>query len=399
MKNSKVIFFKEMKRIFTDRRMLLALFLPGILIFFLYSFMGEFMNSKVFVTEIKDTTYQIAYTENYTTNPDSDSPILLTALDAYIKEKEPTNTFEATKIKVSEVEEYKTKLENSEIDLLITYTDNFETLVYTDPSAKLDNSVCLFYNGKTAVSSSLYTNVNSLVATCYNNYLVNIVNGEYLKPNVSEEEYTLKKVMAFIFPMITVSMLCSSALSICPETIAGEKERGTLTSILLTPIERKEFVFGKVSALVIVAIAGGMTSFMGIILSLPKMFNGLALAIDPGMIIGTLLIIVSMMMFFVSFGVLISTLSNSIKEANSFLGPLSGLFMALALVPSFVGTNIGFSFIPVLNLSNALSAMINGGQGMYLYFIFAILSNILFTGLFIFLTTKLFKKEQVILGH
>ena len=65
MKNAITVFKKEMRRFFTDRRMLAALFLPGIIIFLVYSLMGKFFTSAILDNKVTDTSYRIAYTGNY----------------------------------------------------------------------------------------------------------------------------------------------------------------------------------------------------------------------------------------------------------------------------------------------------------------------------------------------
>lgn len=65
MKNLWTIIKKELRRFFTDKRMLMALLLPGILIFIVYSVMGNVMKD---VTTGKDHTFTIRV-ENQPTDP------------------------------------------------------------------------------------------------------------------------------------------------------------------------------------------------------------------------------------------------------------------------------------------------------------------------------------------
>ena len=65
MKNILVIFKKELKRFFTDRRMLLSMFIPGLAIYLVYTLMGNIFKNQTFSTATKNVTYQVAYTDNY----------------------------------------------------------------------------------------------------------------------------------------------------------------------------------------------------------------------------------------------------------------------------------------------------------------------------------------------
>ena len=55
MRNVLTIFLKELKRVFTDKRMLISLFLPGVLIYFVYTLMGTVMTKVVTQSSTKDT--------------------------------------------------------------------------------------------------------------------------------------------------------------------------------------------------------------------------------------------------------------------------------------------------------------------------------------------------------
>ena len=64
MKHIFAVFKKEMKRFFTDKRMLISLFLPGILIFVLYTVMGKVMTNVEDSFIAKEYKYKIVLTDN-----------------------------------------------------------------------------------------------------------------------------------------------------------------------------------------------------------------------------------------------------------------------------------------------------------------------------------------------
>ena len=69
MKHIFAVFKKEMKRFFTDKRMLISLFLPGILIFVLYTVMGKVMTNVEDSFIDKEYKYKIVLTDNYSSSP------------------------------------------------------------------------------------------------------------------------------------------------------------------------------------------------------------------------------------------------------------------------------------------------------------------------------------------
>ncbi len=403
MKNILIILKKELKRFFTDRRMLLAMFLPGILIFAIYRAMGSLMGNVASSTEPSQTTFRIAYTDNY--GDKTVKPKLLSVYDAYLENKDlnkNNNEVKYTMITTAQVDEYKAKLIAEEIDLVIVYSDNFEA--QKDVSGAGAN-IDMYYYGKNAASESIYSTIGNLIDASYTNYSVNgslDKDGKPISPNVDEEggSAMLQKILAFVLPMVTVSLLYSTVISFCPESISGEKERGTLASVLMTPIKKSEFVIGKIIALSIVAVASGLVSFLGLIFSLPSMMAGATLTLGFGQAILLMFIMVTMLLFFVGLGVLVSAIANTVKEAGSYLGPLSLVFMIGAIVPIILGSNQAWlGFIPVVNFAASISALTTGAEGITLLLTFTVISNLVYTGLLVFAVTKVFNQEKMLLGH
>ena len=65
-----------------------------------------------------------------------------------------------------------------------------------------------------------------------------------------------------------------------PESIAGEKERGTIATLLVTPMKRSSLALGKVFSLSIIALLAGCSSFIGTFAALPKMMGGELTGVD-----------------------------------------------------------------------------------------------------------------------
>ena len=398
MNNIKTIFCKEIRRFFTEPRMLAALFLPGILIFLLYTLMGSLIESEFASSSGMPTnyTYKIAATDNYGENP---APLIFDVFGSYVETSEKTNTFEPTFIKSEEVNEYKEKLLNNEYDLLIVFDDDFETSLISSSGEKCN--ISLFYNGANEVSTYTYNLFSSLVDSTYTRFTVNIENGIYVNANVSNEDYALKSIMSFIVPLVTIALLFSAVISICPEAIAGEKERGTLALLLMTPIKRSEIAIGKISALTITSLASGIVSFLGLVISLPSLIGGdisVASLFSPATFIMLLLLIITTLIVFTSIGLVISTFSKSIKEAGSYLTPIMTILMIAAIIPFSVDmTNIGFAFIPLLNIVSSMNLLITESNFVAIlpYISITVVTNIILSALFIFLTAKMFNSERI----
>lgn len=401
MKNIKTIFFKELRRFFTEPRMLAALFLPGIIIYIFYSLMGTFMEASFAPSSGKpeNYTYQIVATNNYSST-DEVAPLIFDVFDAYLPINESSNKSEYHYINLDQVSEYKEALSNHEYDLLIVFNDNFEDSLKGEIGSTKTN-ISLYYDGSDSISTYLYTVFTSLVDTTYTNFTVNIENGIYVDGNVSPENYTFKNVMSFVVPLVTISLLFSTVISICPEAIAGEKERGTLASLLMTPMKRTELVIGKISALSIVSLSSGLVSFLGLVISLPNLYGGgmtLSSLFSPASFIMLLLLILTTLCVFVTLGLVISAFSKSIKEAGSYLTPIMTILMVASIIPFSIDmSGIGYAFIPLLNIVSSMNLLIRETNLDLLlpYISITAVMNIVLSGVLVFITAKLFNSEKI----
>ena len=396
MRNVLTIFLKELKRVFTDRRMLISLFLPGVLIYFVYTLMGTVMTKVVTQSSTKNTTFQVAYTDNFNSSKtEGQLPKLMTYVEATIKGGVNNNSVEFKEFTTGELDSYKEELRAGKYHLVVSFSEDFENKLSDNTAA---NNVDIFYNGDSSASSDLYNFVAQVVGVSYTNYTVNL-NGQ-VDANVGEKDMMAMKIAAMIIPMVTISILFSTVISLCPEAIAGEKERGTLASLLLTPIKRGEFVAGKILSLSTTAIASGIVSFTGLILSIPKLMGGFNITISPVDGILLFFLVVAVLLLFVAIGVFISALANTVKEAAGYLSPIMIVFMLFGMAPSLFGFDQWYlSFVPILNVCVSINALLNGAENLLLFFGLTVASTVLYTGLLMFGVTRLFNKERVVLGQ
>ena len=396
MRNVLTIFLKELKRVFTDRRMLISLFLPGVLIYIVYTVMGSVMTNVMTQSATKDTTFQVAYTDNFSSSKaDGQLPKMMTYVESTIKNGKNNNTVAFKEFTTGELDTYKEDLKAGKYHIVVAFTDDFENKLGDNTAA---NNINIFYNGNSSSSSDLYNYISQIVGVAYTNYTVNL-NGQ-VAANVGSKDMMAMKIAAMIIPMVTISILFSTVMSLCPEAIAGEKERGTLASLLLTPIKRSEFVAGKILSLSTTAIASGIVSFTGLILSIPKLMGGFNITISPVDGILLFFLVVAVLLLFVAIGVFISALANTVKEAAGYLSPIMIIFMLFGMAPSLFGFDQWYlSFVPILNVCVSINALLNGAENLLLFFGLTVASTVLYTGLLMFAVTKLFNKERVVLGQ
>ena len=391
MRKTLAVFKKELRRFFSDKRMLMALILPGLLVFLIYYFLPDLYATSLSPNLSEDYVANIAMSDNYDENNEQSS--LLEGAILSVFENLDYASPNIVEFALEEESQIKDKLVKKEIDLMVVFDDNFEHIIFNEISVSKPN-IDILYNSSSGESAYIYSLVLSISEQLYQSFTINY----QINPDVGEQNYAIMQVVAIILPMLTISMIFSSTLQVCPEAIAGEKERGTLSSILVTPIKRSEFALGKILALILVSLVSGTITGAGLLISLPRLYGSMgSFSMPPSSYILLFLVLLTLVVFFVNVAMCISTFAKSIKEATSYLGPLLVVFMVIAMLPGFIDvSNIGFAFVPILNVSYVMSSIVYGTVDI-MYLAFALLSNIIFSLIFIFIDVKLFKSESVVM--
>ena len=189
------------------------------------------------------------------------------------------------------------------------------------------------------------------------------------------------------------------SMGICSESIAGEKERGTIATLLVTPTKRSYIVIGKASALGITALASALISFIGLIASIPKLVGtDLSLsAYNISTILMLLLVITVTVLLFTVVLTIVSTFAKSVKEASSLSIPVMIVVMLLGAT-SFMGTaastNAALYLIPVYGAIQSLTGILSMSITPLCFSMF-LLSSIIYIGLGAFILTKMFNSERI----
>ena len=384
MNNIFTILKKELRRFFTDKRMLLSLFLPGILIFIIYTAMGSVFSN--FFNPSDDYNYIV-----YIDNPVEEFNVINTSSPYKIEIKNFNN------LSNEEKENYKNDIKNEKIDLLICFESDFYN--------KLNNgekpNVEIYYLSTSTASSTIYNyyfqTLNNNSMTINYNYFVN--QNSDINYDLSTDEDKSKVIITMVLPFILVIMLFTGCMNVTTESIAGEKERGTIATLLVTPVKRSEIALGKILALSVTSIVSSITSFLGLALSLPKLLQGtgdITLSMyGISTYIYVLLIIIVITILFTTLLSIVSCFSKSIKEANQYATPLMFLIMAISGSTYFISNNNWYLYlIPIFNSINCLSEIFSLNFNL-VNFLITIISNIVYISLGVFVVTKMFDNEKV----
>lgn len=332
-----LIFKKECSRFMKDRRMIfMVILLPALLMYGMYSLMGTSMTNSTTVAE--DYSFN-CYVRNA---PTAYAPIF----DAL--------HFEV--VNIEDVEVAKDSITEKEADLLVIFPADFDSTILT-PSDAVPN-IQVYYNFDSATSCTAY----DLFMTATDEFETSMVN--ILDVNRDVEDPDLSKGSSFLLsmiPMLIVMLLFSSCASLAPESIAGEKERGTFATLLVTPVSRTAIAIGKIISLSLFATLAGLSNFAGMMLGLRNMFAGEAETAIPTYslteYVWLLLVILSAVLMTISIVSVLSAFAKSVKEATSTVAMITAVAAVGSMVPQFGIASSGFGWrcIPVLGTAISLN--------------------------------------------
>lgn len=389
MKNILTVVKKELSRVFKDKKLILLLIFPGILLYAMYSIMGGAINNL----ESGDGETYVIYAI-YKESENVPSNIKAVFDDASLNIK--ADYFTALE---SDIESIENDIKEAKIDLFIKFEGEFNGEI--DEENIPDIYIC--YNPSEAKSSAVYNKV-SVALSIYNQSVLaaNDIPTQALNitpKSILNEQKAQGKILAMLVPLLMMSFLFSGSMAVAPESIAGEKERGTIATILVSPVKRHELALGKIIALSVLAAVSAASSFIGLILSLPKLVGMEFSAISYGFTEYLLLFLVLLATVLVIIGLMsvISCFAKTVKEASMLIMPLMLVVLGVGISSMFMSgapSNVLLYLIPLYNSVISMGAIM-AFEVNILGITLAVLSNLACTAIFIFVLTKLFNNEKV----
>jgi len=231
--------------------------------------------------------------------------------------------------------------------------------------------------------------------------------------NVAPPERVGGNAIGGFIPYLIVLLCFTGAMYPAMDLTAGEKERGTMETLLCSPVSRIHLVLGKFLMTLTASLTTMLISvvMLGVSIAVAARTlpgSGGALAevaaeapllptIDPWGLLGVLVLILPVAVFFSAILLAVSLFAKSFKEAQSYVSPL----IVLVILPAVLGTLPGMelsgrtALVPILNLSLAGKEMLSGIWSWPV--LVAILgSYVFYATVGLWLCVRMFNREDVI---
>ena len=375
--NIKTTIFKEIRGVCRDKKTLQKLILYPLLIpmvILLFGFLFEGMTEADYII---GTNYVLTEEEK----------LIIDELDGI-----ELNDYENKK-------ELEKAYADGEINGYIIKKDNTYT-IYSDTSVNSGEIVL-------SAASSYLESYNLVLGT---NYLINnnIDPTNVFNTLVIESESLTKDdanpLLGLLFNMVityVVMLVVMVSVVIVPDSTSGEKERGTLETILTFPIKSSELVVGKYLATAILSFIVGTVSYL---LSIPTLsissklfesYEDLVFTTNFGYILLAILVIFLVSLLGAGVCMALAGKAKTYKEAQSSLQMIS----ILPMIPYFLSMmevdNILFDFIPIANCSALLNDIVINNIDIQ-SFIIIILTTIIYTVVILMYISKQYKSEETL---
>ena len=212
-------------------------------------------------------------------------------------------------------------------------------------------------------------------------------------------------IVSFL-PYLLVIFTFSGGINFAADIVAGEKEKSTLETLLISPVPRTQIVLGKFLALCGICLASTICSMIGLALastlkvgSNESVFSG-GLGLTPKSIGLVLLLVLPLVAFFGGALIAVSSYARNNREAQTYLGALYLVVMLPAVFSQVLGfTDMGSSawinFVPILSTAANIRATLQGKPNL-IGISETVLVSVVLAVAMLFLAVHLFNREQVL---
>lgn len=403
MNGTKQIIRKELNRVFSDKKLVFSLFiLPAILMIGIYSLMGQMISGMM--DDIEEHV-PVMYVQNV---PEGfDDYVKTTEFNAEIKYLEEGK----------DLSEIKNDIKEGNADLLVVFDTGFLDQITNYQEGSAIPQVKTFYNPSEDYSSEARTRFVDTVLSTYQQQLLSVrignleniivfhIDADNADSVIMDENKASGKELGMLLPYLITMLLFTGAMSLGVDAITGEKERGTMASMLITPLKRSEIVLGKLISLSILSCLSAVVYAGSMVVAMPMMLGNmtegeignLGVSFSTLQILQLLTIMLVLVYLYVVIVVLISVFAKTAKEASTLVSPVMIVVIVAGMITMFQGNStpaLALFGIPVYGSAIAIQNLLVGELSSLQLFV-NVGGTVAVAAILTALITKAFNSEKV----
>ena len=221
---------------------------------------------------------------------------------------------------------------------------------------------------------------------------------EVTSRNVAPDERRVGKVLGSIMPMMLILMSLLGGFLRAADMTAGEKERGTMQTLLCAPLLPIEIITGKFLAVFVVSLVTALVNVASLGLTLRRILPG-EMDVPLSAHVLTFALLIPVTLLFSALFLAVAAFARDFKDAQNLLTPVYLPVMLLSMLTSLPGMEltVATSFVPLLNVALLIKAIYLGDVAPDLV-LFTLGSSTLFAALTLVFAARVFEREDVLLG-
>jgi sodium transport system permease protein len=389
-----VVYRKEMRETLRDKRVLFGVFIsPLVITPLLFFVMGYFFSQKA--VQDKAETLTVAVVKSPESKP------FLDALggDATLKI-----------VEVANIETARTGIQQRTYRAALAVPDTAKTQLERGETVKLE----AYFDPSNEKSSTALKRIQETLKifnqkTLTDRLVKRGISETLLKPteveskSVASEKSVGGLILSTILPYVIVLTGAFGGMTSAFDLGAGEKERGTMETLLVSPASRTEIILGKLLTIETVSVLSALFSIIGIIATFSA---GLAyfgeatrgkIAISYGSVGIMALMVIPLTLLTSSLLLVVSAFARNQKEAQAYVLP----FMIVVILPAMMSFALGaesprgLSLVPILNCALVIKQVMTNATD-FVFLALSLGSSTLYAGAALVLCVALFNREEII---
>jgi sodium transport system permease protein len=221
--------------------------------------------------------------------------------------------------------------------------------------------------------------------------------------DIASERQRAAHFMVFI-PMYLILAAFITGMNLAVDTTAGERERNSLEPLLVNPVSRLSLMLGKWLSAVVFSCAGVVLTMTSLVLAMRRVSwqeLGIQLNLGAPEIAGVLLATLPLAFFASGAQVLVASFARSFKEAQTYISLMIIVPMAPSVIAQIysLGNEWWMAPIPVLGQQVLMTEVVSGEPVSLLSYAATGLSSLALGLLCVWITARLFTRENVVFGR
>lgn len=230
------------------------------------------------------------------------------------------------------------------------------------------------------------------------------------KVDASSDESALGSILGGIVPFLMITSILMGAMYPAIDATAGERERGTLETLLTLPVGNMELIMSKFLSVATLAVISVFANVLSMGLVAAYMFATMsalsesAATIHFGSFVPAILIAIVCVMAFAllmsAVVMCICAFARSFKEANNYVTPVTLVVMLISYIGFIPNVELSATtaLIPVANICLLLKALLVFKYDFSMIFI-VLMSNVLYSFVAVRILAGLYNSESVLFGE